>query len=551
MTDACPTPRRAGSPGADAEDAAVAFGLVRRADGLERIVGELHGRAAVGGDHLADDGEGVEPAVGPQPAEVVGEQGAPAVADAHAPREVAVDVLDGLHVQAIGEDDELVGGVLPAPLPPVDGQLAAGDGIAGIDAHACPVRDPVRRALQEAGRTVGVGQHDAQVAVVVGLPVGQHLVGRLGQLAVVLGQRAVDHRQLVRIGADRLHLVAHGDQAVGGAEEGRAEPLHHRLHAPVLPQEAMPPPGAEVGDAHAGELLEPADLLPQARHGARVEHLQLELGHAFGDGPGVQLHQHGERRDLPHGGLDPGAIEGQLVLVSLALELVGREAEALEPGEEVGPEHRPLAVEAVAAQPGRLAAGKRERADVIELLLQLAHVDEPGKLHRHGAVDDAEGDTRVPVPPEDRLRHQQLVEIGVDHRAHDRVDLPGVVVDAGGDVGHGAEPRQRESVLALVALSRREIKGRARGGSVASRGTGAAMRMASARGRLRGSPPSGGLGQAARALGPGSRTRPHPEPVDGRTEWHGQGQRGSTQAHHAGRVLGPGYSLREFRDDRD
>ncbi len=183
-------------------------------------------------------------------------------------------------------------------------------------------RTPVQCVTQSGARSrkplraVGVGQHDAQVAVVVLLPVGQHLVGRLGQLAVVPGERAVDHRQLVRVGADRLHLAPHGDQAVGGAEEGGAQPLDHRLHAPVLPQEAVPAPGAEVGDAEIRQRLEPADLLPHARHGPRVEHLQLELAEALGDGAAVQLHQHGERRDLPHGGLDPRALEGQLVLVA-------------------------------------------------------------------------------------------------------------------------------------------------------------------------------------------------------------------------------------------
>ena len=44
---------------------------------------------------------------------------------------------------------------------------------------------------------------------------------------------------------------------------------------------------------------------------------------------------------------------------------------------------------------------------------------------------------RVAMAAEDRLRHQQLVEVRIQHRADDRVDLPGVVVDAGGDVGHG------------------------------------------------------------------------------------------------------------------
>ena len=300
------------------------------------------------------------------------------------------------------------------------------------------LRHPVGRPLQEIARAVGVGQHDAQVAVVVLLPVGQHPVGRLGQLAVVVGERGVDHRQLVRVGADRLHLAAHGDQAVRGAEEGRAQALDHRLHAPVLPQEAVAPARAEVGDADAGQQLEAADLLPHARHGPRVQHLQLELAEPLGDGAAVQLHQHGERRDLPHGGLDPRPLEGQLVLVAAALQVVGRKAEALEPGDEVGREHLPLAVEHVAAQPGRFAA---RLSDSVRMWSSCSFSSpmsiELGELDGGGAVDDAEGDPRVAVAAEDRLRHQQLVEVRVEHRADDRVDLPGVIVDAGGDVGHG------------------------------------------------------------------------------------------------------------------
>ena len=195
-----------------------------------------------------------------------------------------------------------------------------------------------------------------------------------------------------------------------------------------VPKSAMLQPGSS---------LQPADLLPHPRHGARVEHLQLELAEALGDGAAVQLHQHGERRDLPHGGLDPGALEGQLVLVAVALQVVGREAEALEPLDELGREHLPLAVEHVAAQPGGFAAAERQRADVVELLFQLADVDEPRRACTDArAVNDAEGDAHVAMAAEDRLRHQQLVEVGIQHRADDRVDLPGVVVDAGGDVGH-------------------------------------------------------------------------------------------------------------------
>ena len=198
-----------------------------------------------------------------------------------------------------------------------------------------------------------------------------------------------------------------------------------------------------------GSCLQAADLLPHPRHGARVEHLQLELAHVLGDGAAVQLHQHGERRDLPHGGLDPRPLEGQLVLVAAALQVVGGKAEVLEPLDELGREHLPLAVEHVAAQEGRLAAAQAQRADVVELLLERADVDQPAELDVRGAVDDAERDPRVLVAAIDRLRHQQLVEIRVQHRADDRVDLPGVVVDAGGDVGHegrsaGGKPAPRD-----------------------------------------------------------------------------------------------------------
>src|SRR5215467_14877938 len=74
---------------------------------------------------------------------------------------------------------------------------------------------------------------------------------------------------------------------------------------------------------------------------------------------------------------------------------------------------------------------------MVQLLLELTCVDEPGKLDASGAIENAEGDLHMAVAAEDRLRHQQLVEVGIEHRAHDGVDLPVVIVDAGGDVGHG------------------------------------------------------------------------------------------------------------------
>jgi hypothetical protein len=59
-------------------------------------------------------------------------------------------------------------------LPPADRRFRALGRIAAVDADAGPARQPVGRVLQEAFGAVGVGQDDAQVALVLLLPVGQH-----------------------------------------------------------------------------------------------------------------------------------------------------------------------------------------------------------------------------------------------------------------------------------------------------------------------------------------------------------------------------------------
>src|SRR5690606_10372167 len=52
--------------------------------------------------------------------------------------------------------------------------------------------------------------------------------------------------------------------------------------------------------------------------------------------------------------------------------------------------------------------------------------------------DEAELHPDVGMAAVDRLQHQKLVEVGVVQRADDGVDTPGVVVDAGCDVGHAS-----------------------------------------------------------------------------------------------------------------
>src|SRR6516164_7788838 len=79
---------------------------------------------------------------------------------------------------------------------------------------------------------------------------------------------------------------------------------------------------------------------------------------------------------------------------------------------------------------------------MVELFLERADVDQARELHRRRAVEDAERNPDLAMAPVDGLRHQQLVKIGVEHRAYDRVDLPFVIVDAGGDVGHGSDSQR-------------------------------------------------------------------------------------------------------------
>ena len=55
-----------------------------------------------------------------------------------------------------------------------------------------------------------------------------------------------------------------------------AEPLLQRLDAPALPQEAVPPARAEIGDAQVRQPCQPLHLGPQLRLGARVEHVERE-----------------------------------------------------------------------------------------------------------------------------------------------------------------------------------------------------------------------------------------------------------------------------------
>ena len=68
-------------------------------------------------------------------------------------------------------------------------------------------------------------------------------------------------------------------------------------------------------------------------------------------------------------------------------------------------------------------------------------VDLVGEADGCGAVDDLAGDVDGGEVLPDELQHEQLVEVGVEQRAHDGVELPVVVVRALGEVDvHKCKP---------------------------------------------------------------------------------------------------------------
>ena len=68
-------------------------------------------------------------------------------------------------------------------------------------------------------------------------------------------------------------------------------------------------------------------------------------------------------------------------------------------------------------------------------------VDLVGEAHARGAVDDLAGDVDGREVLPDELEHEQLVEVGVEQRADDGVELPVVVVRALGEVDvHKGKP---------------------------------------------------------------------------------------------------------------
>ena len=118
----------------------------------------------------------------------------------------------------------------------------------------------------------------------------------------------------------------------------------------------------------------------------------------------------------------------QFVLAVHLVQLIFGKTKRREPVDEVRRKHLGLAVERITGEPDQLLLAEADAAGVIELGAKLSLVDHLGKTHMPAAIDDRKGDALVRVEFPDHLQHQQLVEIGVEQAAHDRVEPPAVII---------------------------------------------------------------------------------------------------------------------------
>src|SRR5260370_9447758 len=124
----------------------------------------------------------------------------------------------------------------------------------------------------------------------------------------------------------------------------------------------------------------------------------------------------------------------QFILAVHLVQLIFGKAEGGEPVDEVWRKHLGLAVERVTGEPYQFLLGEADTAGVIELGAQLALVDDFGEPHMARAIDDGKSDPLVRVEFPNHLLHQQLVKIGIEQAAHDRVEPPAVIVSPRCDI---------------------------------------------------------------------------------------------------------------------
>ena len=346
-------------------------------------------------------------------------------------------LLDRIGVHAVGKHQKFLAWIAALLLPPPDDLLACRDRRQAVRAEAGPVRHPLRRVAQESLGAEGVGQGDQQVASIGVPPLVEDAIGRPAERVVVIGERGRDHGQFMRVGANGFEIVVHRQQNIRRAGEGGPQCFLGGFHAPALPEKAMTPPRSEVRQPQVVELAQSFEFAPQLCLGARIQHIEREPALTPGHLARPQLVENGERRNLPHRGVGPSPMEMQLVLAIDFPQFVFRKPERREPIDKVRREHLGLAVERVAREPDQLLFTEGDAAGMVELRPQFTFVDDLGKPDVAAAINDGKRDMLVRIEFPDHLQHEQLVEIGIEQAAHDRIEAEAVVIGSRRDIRNG------------------------------------------------------------------------------------------------------------------
>ena len=92
------------------------------------------------------------------------------------------------------------------------------------------------------------------------------------------------------------------------------------------------------------------------------------------------------------------------------------------------------AIEGVAGQPDQLRTQEAEPTNMLHLLAQRGGRDTVPQADGSRTVVDFTGYDRTREVLPNELQHEQLVEVGIEQRTHDGIELPVVVVRALGKV---------------------------------------------------------------------------------------------------------------------
>src|SRR5665213_131438 len=252
----------------------------------------------------------------------------------------------------------------------------------------------------------------------------------------------------MRIGAHRFQIVFVCQICIRRSGKIAAQRSSHGVHDIFLPQKTMPPPRSEVADLQFGNTAQPFHLPPEFGLGPGIENIEFELAQMLQSGARLQLADGRKRIDLPHCRFDPETVKCERELPVFNGQIkVGEPEIMVEPLQKSRLENAPVSIESIARQPDQLGLVEAQLFRLLQLLAKLAGIDQIGKTHLHGAINEGKRSVRFWKMLPDELQHQQLVKICIEQGTRNRVQLPVMVMRAPGEVDdHKVLPFKKRSV---------------------------------------------------------------------------------------------------------